>query len=244
MKIKTLAPLLISIFIYSESFGQTDTLPVNRFQQEKFDKEIQVHLKKYRSQKTVAWILLGSGLGLNTISASMVNDINYDNGAYRVLSTMSGLATMGSIPMFFIATNNKNKAQMLSFKKKFELAPTDSMRKLIVEDAAEYFSARASANKTPAIILSAAGGAFIIAGIASVNSNNGFWDEALIAPLYIASGITIGLLSIPFYIRAAQHQKTARMLLRTGRFPVTDIGTARPVIKTGRQVSIGIAFQL
>lgn len=39
MKIKTLAPLLISIFIFSESFGQTDTLPVNRFQQEQFDKD-------------------------------------------------------------------------------------------------------------------------------------------------------------------------------------------------------------
>jgi hypothetical protein len=75
------------------------------------------YLTKSKSQKTIAWILLGVGTavtvtGLYVALSDWVNNPGSDAGE---ILFFTGLASMaGSIPFFIISNNNKQKALQIS----------------------------------------------------------------------------------------------------------------------------------
>ena len=82
------------------------------------------YLNKSRQQKRIAWILLGSGIvatvgGYGAAQAGAINsfwggDTKKDNSPSVLL--VAGIAsTLGSIPLFISASNNKWKAADLAF---------------------------------------------------------------------------------------------------------------------------------
>ena len=84
------------------------------------------YLKKSKTQKTVAWVLLGAGTtmivaGVVTAGNADYNpyplpptDENVYNGAALIL--IGGLFDLVSIPFFISSANNKHRALSLSFK--------------------------------------------------------------------------------------------------------------------------------
>lgn len=251
MRIRTYVLLgLFSFSAFGKVYAQNNDLAKKEASVEAIENQINAYMKKSRSQKKIAWILLGGGMGLYIVSASVIKDDPMgNNSGIAVISGVSGLATIGSIPLFFAASRNKNKAQLLSFKKGFEMATTDNDRKIYLDDATDYFSGKAKANSTTGIVLTALGGATVIAGliISGNDESDGFSNavnDLVISPAYIVMGICFGALSIPFYVRAARLKRTAKMILKTGRFPTMELGYFSPTIRMGRQLSIGIAVQL
>jgi len=91
----------------------------------------QDYLDKSRRQKTAAFTLLGGGIVLGTVGAtilftegvgSVANCIGLvsceepNTGFATGMMVVGGLATIGSIPLFISASNNKKRAFELSFK--------------------------------------------------------------------------------------------------------------------------------
>lgn len=91
----------------------------------------QDYLDKSRRQKTTAFVLLGGGLVVGTVgfviagtkaADDLLNCIGLNNceGSNYGLETgmiiVGGLATIGSLPLFISAGNNKKRAFELSFK--------------------------------------------------------------------------------------------------------------------------------
>lgn len=249
MKINTCALLLIAICISSASPAQSDTTPLPTFSEAKFNEQINHYLKKSKNQKTLAWIFLGGGLVINTVGQSLLYSDYEMNSGGEALSSIGSLATIASIPLFFAGSKNKHKAQLVFFKKEFAMAGSETERKAIIDEAGDYFTGKARANTTTGIVLNAAGAAFVIGGIALAGGNDSndqgwvFGDEFLGAA-YIGAGIVVAAVSIPFYVRAAHHKRTAKMILKSGRFPTMEVGTIRPLLKAGKQVELGVAFQL
>lgn len=252
MKVKPLFLLLIFIItITAESFAQIDILPHERFSQTNFDNQINHYLKKSRNQKRLAWIFLGGGMAVNLVGSSLAYSSNsMDPSGYEVISGIGGLATYASIPLFFASSKNKNKAQLLYFQKSIAHASTDSIRRIYVEDAAEFFKGKARTNTTTAILLTAVGTAAIIGGAIAISKNNAddgldeFVVDVYTGPLLVVTGIVVDLVSIPFYVRAARHRNIAKMIMRTGRIPNIGVGAVTPTINTGRYVAVGVAIQL
>lgn len=207
----------------------------------KFDSQIKHFQLKSKKQKNLAWILLGSSVVISAVSSSTDGYGNVNNN--EALAVIANVASIASIPMFFSASNNKNKAQLIRFQKEIAFASSDSMKKYYTQDAAEYFLGKASGNTTAAVILSAVGGALIVAGI-SHNTRNDYFTDDIIKVLYTAAGITIGGLSIPFYVRASNLRRTANVILRTGRIPRTDVSSISPVVNVGQYVAVGIRVHL
>ncbi len=85
-----------------------------------FNKEY--YLEKSDSQKTTAWILLGSGLLLSTIgiigfsNSDFLSDNNSSTDAYGFLILGGGACTAGSIPLFISSARNARRAAIISFK--------------------------------------------------------------------------------------------------------------------------------
>ena len=92
------------------------------------------YLKKSKSQKTAAWILLSAGTGMiitgSIIWSNAVEDNADDNifaPLYAPFTTSKGtgitaagvLCAAGSIPLFIIAAKNKRKAAAVSLKYQF-----------------------------------------------------------------------------------------------------------------------------
>ena len=82
------------------------------------------YLQKSKTQKTIAWILLGSGTALigagiivggNGAEEASFNDAS--NGAALIIA--GALADIGSIPFFIASAKNKRKALTVSFKNDF-----------------------------------------------------------------------------------------------------------------------------
>ncbi len=117
---KKLIAFLLILAVSTTSFSQTTTPSL-----EKND-----YLKKSKSQKTIAWILAGSGVGMAAIAIAsynygdVANVIEGDNssintkGAFFVIG---GVAAISSIPFFIASGRNKRKGMSLSFKN--ETAP-------------------------------------------------------------------------------------------------------------------------
>ncbi len=253
MRLKLLSLLVVFTAGFSGTLkAQIDSLPNERHLSTNFDQQINHYLKKSKNQKKLAWIFLGGGMALEIVGSSLAdqgNDIN-PSGGYQVLSTVGGLASIGSIPLFFAASKNKNKAQSFYFQKSIAMAATDSLRRIYTEDAADYFKTKARANTTTAIVMSAVGTAALIGGIATANNNNdddvfdAVFGNSITGIFLVTTGVLLDVLSIPFYVRGAQLRNNAKVILRTGRIPNVDLGSVSPTIKAGQYVAIGVAIQL
>lgn len=83
------------------------------------------YLQKSKKQKTLAWILLGGGIGLIAITAAIPSEVtDYGNpldpfddkysNSWDLLAIPGALGILGSIPFFIAAGNNKKKARSAS----------------------------------------------------------------------------------------------------------------------------------
>ncbi len=222
INVAILAFLLSGVMNYS--YGQVQS-PVDSLTfQKRMDNQIQSFQLKSKRQKTLGWILLGGGLGLNIIGSSVQNgDVDGTSNAGQILAGVGGASIIASIPVFFSSSKNKNRAQMVYFQKNIDLAQSDSSRRIILDDAIRYFKSKESSNKITAIVLSAAGAGFLIGGITMSPKDNsdvfsGIFND-FFKSLLIISGATYGILSIPFYVRAAEHRHTANSIIKNGRVP-------------------------
>lgn len=79
----------------------------------------QDYLKKSKSQKTAAWVLLGTG-SLSVLLASIEENPNYGGSSNRPLMAIGGLAAIGASVHYFIASGrNRKKAASISFRNQF-----------------------------------------------------------------------------------------------------------------------------
>ncbi len=244
MKIKTLLLTVFIFFFLSKISAQISKNNSVKFSSGQFDEQIEHYLKKSKNQKTIAWILLGGGIAINSIGSSLVSNSYNSSQGYETLSTLGGLATFGSIPLFFAASNNKSKAQLVYFEKNIAMATNDSAKNIYLQDAIEYFNSKANANKTTAIVLSAIGGGFVIGGIiaAAGHHSDYFFSDGFEGLILTSAGITCGLISIPFFVRGAHLKNKARMIMRTGRIPHLDLSSISTSIQAGRYVALGISI--
>jgi hypothetical protein len=93
------------------------------------------YLKKSKTQKTIAWIMVGVGAALITTGIIIENNYVYSNnpldaidksttpGILIVTGTLSGL---GSIPLFISASKNKMRATSVSILNQHILMPGKS----------------------------------------------------------------------------------------------------------------------
>ncbi len=72
----------------------------------------QDYLQKSKSQRTSAFILLGTGAALLAVAAP--GNVSFD--ILPILVIGGGAAIVGSIPLFIAAGKNKRRAMSLSFK--------------------------------------------------------------------------------------------------------------------------------
>ena len=125
---KHLIILLLLFSLGNSSFSQVTTHPASTVQTD--------YLKKGKNQNTLAWILLGGGLGLTSAGIAVglneaVNDIsNIFSGEEQKTSSAgailfyTGLASMlTSIPLFIVSSSNKRKAEEVSAFLKIETIP-------------------------------------------------------------------------------------------------------------------------
>ena len=85
------------------------------------------YLKKSKNQKTAAWMLLGSGIILETITFIIViQDLEYGSDVSRttqlIMGFTGGAAMLGSIPLFIASRKNKKKAMNMTTNIKMEKA--------------------------------------------------------------------------------------------------------------------------
>ena len=89
------------------------------------------YLTKSRHQKTLAWVMLGGGVGLTAlgIAVSEANAVGYalggssNNTAGTVLAVVGVVSTLGSIPMFISASHNKHRANLSFNMQKVPMVP-------------------------------------------------------------------------------------------------------------------------
>jgi len=109
--------LLLMLVLSIRIFGQQTTPVVNTD-----------YLKKSKSQKTIAWVLLGGGSVLTTIGLGVAlsggldcafGDPNCDRNQTlaNILAISGSAAILGSIPLFIAAGKNKRKAAASVFFK-------------------------------------------------------------------------------------------------------------------------------
>lgn len=248
MLIKTLFSLaILMLTVNSNISAQNIHADSTNFSQQKFDEQIDHFLKKSKNQKTIAWVLLGGGTLLNGVGSNLAdNNFPENYNGYQLLSSIGELASLASIPLFFSASKNQNKAHLVDFEKDFHFATSDSMRKIVIQDASEYFSAKAKSNTTTGIVLSALGGGLIIAGI--IESGNHRDDDYFFGDLdeliYITGGVVLGAISIPFYIRGANLKRTANVILKTQRIPKSKLTTSSGLSSGPQMVAVGIMIPL
>ena len=84
----------------------------------------QDYLQKSKQQKTIAWIMLGSGICMvgGGLAINLSGGILNGKGSKGLwLSYLGGVVTLTSIPLFIAASKNKKKAMSVSFKN--EISP-------------------------------------------------------------------------------------------------------------------------
>jgi len=123
---KQVTIFLLLLILSVTTFSQQTDLPPSLTKQDYF--------KKSKSQKTVAWILLGAGTGMmitgsiiwsNAVKENSDDDIfaplyaPYTTSKGTGLTAAGVLVAAGSIPLFIIAAKNKRKAATVSLKNQF-----------------------------------------------------------------------------------------------------------------------------
>lgn len=126
---KLLFSIVLILVLNSVSFcQQTNPSPINTKED---------YLKKSKSQKTAAWIVLGAGVVLTSAGMAVaLNNATEDligllyleqpnSSNYGGALILSGLATMaGSIPLFIASSKNKKRANAVSASFKMETRST------------------------------------------------------------------------------------------------------------------------
>jgi len=122
---KKIIILTMSLAFAATSFGQ-QTTPNDKWKESEY-------YKKSKRQKTAAWILLGSGVGL--FAGGMIAHFNYIQSGEGTVPEDLGLSTGtyvalggiivagGSIPLFIASSKNKQKAKATSVFIDMENAP-------------------------------------------------------------------------------------------------------------------------
>ena len=79
----------------------------------------QDYLRKSKTQKTAAWILLGTGTLTATLGTIKVNP-DYGESTNRAYLLIGGLVMIGaSVPLFIASGSNRKKAASISFRNRF-----------------------------------------------------------------------------------------------------------------------------
>ena len=95
---------------------------INSFSQPTINKAATVntdYLKKSKSQKTTAWVMLGGGAAFILIGDLIGNSKGSsfsDAGTGVVIAGIGVLSMIGSIPVFIASAKNKRRAMSMSFK--------------------------------------------------------------------------------------------------------------------------------
>jgi len=120
---KIIFSLTLSLFVI-QSFSQTAT-------NQTLSKDY--YLKKSKTQKTVAWCMLGGGVAMATIGLVLVDkQINNDFNSFNNLGSAGGSAilgiagigtALGSIPFFISSAKNARRAAAISFNNQKMLFP-------------------------------------------------------------------------------------------------------------------------
>ncbi len=105
------------LIISATSFSQPTTTPVPPFKTD--------YLKKSNNQKFLAWVLMGGGIAVVSITA--LSNVGLDFGSTEKSAspvaplTIAGVLMVSSIPVFIASHKNKKKAMSLSLNN--ETAP-------------------------------------------------------------------------------------------------------------------------
>jgi hypothetical protein len=110
MKKIILSLILLSFVV--KSFGQT-TLNLASSKDH--------YLKKSRTQKTIGWILLGTGAGIAAYGLITINNYTDNEFTGALIAIGGGVVGASSIPFFISSARNKRKAATLSFSTKKNL---------------------------------------------------------------------------------------------------------------------------
>ena len=116
---KKIIVVTLLLVISATSFSQPATKPVPPVKTD--------YLKKSKSQKTIAWLLLGGGTAVLAVTLiAEASSVCFGTGCTDhpfpyVVVGLGGAAIVGSIPFFIASSRNKKKSMSLSFKN--EMAP-------------------------------------------------------------------------------------------------------------------------
>jgi hypothetical protein len=90
--------------------------PIDTTQRRLSDVELgHQYLKKSKSQKTAAWILLGAGTIGVIASAAVITDNYYESSGTgsEAIYFLSSMSMIASVPLFITAAKNKGRAEIL-----------------------------------------------------------------------------------------------------------------------------------
>ena len=106
-----MAFVMFTVFLFHDSTAQMGRDTIKRMS----DYDLGIHyLKQSKQQRTIGWILLGTGLTLSIIGANQVsNDFFDESTGGEALLLIGNLAAIGSIPLFISAAKNKGRAEIL-----------------------------------------------------------------------------------------------------------------------------------
>lgn len=217
-----------------------------------YNQRIQTYLKKSKTQRISGWALLGGGLVLMGSSDAIFRTPGRDPGSLNMVAVGNGIgfaAIVASAPVLYMASGNKYKTKQLNYAMLVDLASSESEKELNLSKAAEYFQYRAKVNTNTGIVLSSIGGAAMIGALVwPKQDNHGSWiddmGEFIGRVLVFTGGTTLAVISIPFYMRGAQLNKTAKAIVHTGRIPQLSYNTVVPIVGGGQIVSVGIGFPI
>lgn len=215
------------------------------------DTDIESYRKKSKTNRIVAFSMLGGGLVSYLASVQISNNAGVGGSSRNtgiVLAQAGSLVALGSTPFFFIASRNNNRSKLLEFEKRYRLAETEELRTSYLAEATEYFHRKGKINTGVGIGLDVAGGILLLTGALIKRDHSGnvvetFFDEAFRAA-FISSGVVLALYSIPFHIRGSNLKSTARTIQQTGRFPSVDNRNPAIIINGGQYLTLGVSFPL
>ena len=128
---KTLVIILIVLLLAENSFGQVPTSSTKDW-----TKDYLHYLKKSKRNNTIAWILLGSGIGIGVTGVIQINhDKNIPPCYFCIvdfngidLAVIGGAMSLLSIPFFISSSKNKRKAGTLNLSNQQIFMPRYSSR--------------------------------------------------------------------------------------------------------------------
>ena len=91
------------------------------------------YLKQSKTQKTIGWVLLGSGLVMELIGSAQYNEDLFSEGSDgEALMLIGSLSTIASVPLFIMGAKNKGRAEILLRNQNIPLTHSSGSRLLSV----------------------------------------------------------------------------------------------------------------